>query len=68
MSEITSINAGMTSTGNGSVRSSSPLSNNNNTNTDSPQIQQQRQTNEVTSSELSDLNENTWFSIGKILK
>lgn len=65
MSEVTSINAGMTSTGNGNVRSSSPLST---TTTDSPQIQQQRQTKEVTSSELSDLNENTWFSIGKILK
>jgi tetratricopeptide (TPR) repeat protein len=76
MSEIISMNAGMT-TGNGSVRSSSPIAScsNNSSNTDSPQQlnqhhhhhqkqQQQRQTKEVTS-ELSDLNENTWFSIGK---
>ena len=76
MSEIAPINAGMT-TGNGSVRSSSPIAANNNTDNNSPQQQQrqqqqqqqqqqQKQTKEVTS-ELSDLNENTWFSIGKFL-
>ena len=53
----------------GVVRSSSPPANTgNNSNNDSPQQQQQqqRQAKDV-ACDLSDLNENTWFSIGKIL-
>lgn len=69
MNEIAPMNAGM-ATGNGSVRSISPVAaNSNNTDSNSPQKQQQqqqKQAKEVTS-ELSDLNENTWFSIGKFI-
>lgn len=63
MSEIALMNAGMT-TGNGSV-SISPMAANNNIDINSPfNQQQQKQTKEATS-ELSDLNEVTWLSIGK---
>lgn len=63
MNEIAPMNAGM-ATGNGPV-----AANSNNTDSNSPQKQQQqqqKQAKEVTS-ELSDLNENTWFSIGKFI-